>query len=105
MKKMNKWAVSQIKERGGIPCLSTTSFYRVGKFHVAVIEMTSWDKDSTMVMVVYNTVMSCWFVSSKEDKAKTEKILDALASNNLEDCTGLGIDDVIEATKEETNAH
>ena len=99
MKKMNRWAVSQIRERGGVPCMSTTSFYRIGKFYVAVIEMTSWDKNSTMVMVVYNAVMSCWFVSTKADKEKTEKILDSLANDRLQECKGLGIDDVIKASR------
>ena len=101
MKKMNKWAVGQIRERGGIPCMSTTAFYKIGEFHVAVSEMVNWGKDQTMIIVVYETSMGCWLVTNKEDKEKTMKILDALANPvQLKDCGGLGLDEILEAAKE-----
>ena len=101
----NKWVMDQIRERRGIPCLSSTKFYKIGQFHVAVNEMEQWGGPSTMIMVLHKakeeTAMSCWRVDTAKDRKKTEKILDALSEpERLASCTGMGIDDIINSVKE-----
>jgi hypothetical protein len=99
MEKINKWAVREIQKRGGIedPCsnLCKNTYYKIGPFHVTVVETPAPESSNTMVMVFYGTTMSCWMVFNTKDKKKTQRILKAIASpETLRITSGMDIDDV-----------